>query len=229
MSSQVKVGGAPAPRPLLFLLFFFFRVFFFLRLHFCENGLTGARQLCVMGDGGVGKTASTIQFVANHFVEMYDPTIEDSYKRHIVVDDTQFLVDILDTAGQDDFSPLRDSWIRESEGFLLIFSVTDRNSLQYLEEILVQIERTCEGRKAVPIVLAGNKCDLVEKRQISTAEGKQWAQERGLKYAEFSAKTRDGVSQTFEMLVREVGQVKGAFGKVSSKDKKTRNQACAIL
>jgi GTPase KRas len=181
-----------------------------------------------MGDGGVGKTASTIQFVANHFVEMYDPTIEDSYKRHIVVDETQFLVDILDTAGQDDFSPLRDSWIRESEAFLLIYSVTDRNSLEYLEGILQQIERTCEGRQHVPIILAGNKCDLDDRRQVSTQEGQQWARQHGLTTAvEFSAKTRINVQATFEAMVREAGQAKGAFGKTH--DKKKRAQACSIL
>ena len=181
-----------------------------------------------MGDGGVGKTASTIQFVANHFVEMYDPTIEDSYKRHIVVDETQFLVDILDTAGQDDFSPLRDSWIRESEAFLLIYSVTDRNSLEYLEGILQQIERTCEGRQHVPIILAGNKCDLDDRRQVTTLEGQQWAKDHSILYAEFSAKTRANVQATFESLVREAGRGKNAFG-ASSKEKKKRAQACSIL
>merc|ERR1711991_12392 len=184
-------------------------------------------KLCVMGDGGVGKTASTIQFVANHFVEMYDPTIEDSYKRHMVVDETQFLVDILDTAGQDDFSPLRDSWIRESEGFLLIYSVTDRGSLEYLEGILTQIERTCEGRKAVPIVLAGNKCDLVDRRVVSVQEGKMWAKTHGIDtFVEFSAKTRLNVTETFESIVRSVGQAKGAFDKKSTKK---NHQVCAIL
>jgi GTPase KRas protein len=56
----------------------------------------------VLGDGGVGKTALTIQLCSNHFVEEYDPTIEDSYRKQVVIDDEASLLEILDTAGQEE-------------------------------------------------------------------------------------------------------------------------------
>jgi small GTP-binding protein len=56
-------------------------------------------KICVLGDGGVGKTALTIQLCSNHFVEEYDPTIEDSYRKQVVIDDESCLLEILDTAG----------------------------------------------------------------------------------------------------------------------------------
>ena len=58
-------------------------------------------KVCVLGDGGVGKTALTIQLCSNHFVEEYDPTIEDSYRKQVVIDNKPCLLEILDTAGQE--------------------------------------------------------------------------------------------------------------------------------
>ena len=60
-------------------------------------------KICVLGDGGVGKTALTIQLCSNHFVEEYDPTIEDSYRKQVVIDNESCLLEILDTAGQEGF------------------------------------------------------------------------------------------------------------------------------
>ena len=68
-------------------------------------GLTQARflreyKLVVVGGGGVGKSALTIQFIQNHFVDEYDPTIEDSYRKQCMIDEEVAILDVLDTAGQ---------------------------------------------------------------------------------------------------------------------------------
>ena len=49
----------------------------------------------------MGKSALTIQLIQNHFVDEYDPTIEDSYRKQVVIDGETCLLDILDTAGQE--------------------------------------------------------------------------------------------------------------------------------
>lgn len=56
-------------------------------------------KLVVLGSGGVGKSALTVQFVQGIFVEKYDPTIEDSYRKKVEVDNEQCILEILDTAG----------------------------------------------------------------------------------------------------------------------------------
>ncbi|KAM9136291.1 ras-related protein Rap-1A-like isoform 3-T3 [Lepidogalaxias salamandroides] len=56
-------------------------------------------KLVVLGSGGVGKSALTVQFVQGIFVEKYDPTIEDSYRKQVEVDGQQCMLEILDTAG----------------------------------------------------------------------------------------------------------------------------------
>ena len=70
-------------------------------------------KLVVVGGGGVGKSALTIQLIQNHFVDEYDPTIEDSYRKQVTIDEEVCLLDILYTAGQEEYSAMRDQ-VRES-------------------------------------------------------------------------------------------------------------------
>mmetsp|Transcript_1486 Transcript_1486/g.1896 ORF Transcript_1486/g.1896 Transcript_1486/m.1896 type:complete len:86 (-) Transcript_1486:463-720(-) len=58
-------------------------------------------KVVVIGSGGVGKSALTIQYIQNHFVDEYDPTIEDSYRKQVTIDNETSVLDILDTAGQE--------------------------------------------------------------------------------------------------------------------------------
>jgi len=67
-------------------------------------------RVAVLGDGGVGKTALAVQFTLNCFVETYDPTIEDAYRKQLVVDNRMCFVEVIDTAGQEEYATLRDQW-----------------------------------------------------------------------------------------------------------------------
>merc|ERR1712184_213120 len=89
-------------------------------------------RVVVVGGGGVGKSALTIQFIQSYFVTDYDPTIEDSYQKQCVIDGTVAKLDILDTAGQEEFSAMREQYMRSGEGFLLVFSLSDRKSFEEL-------------------------------------------------------------------------------------------------
>jgi Ras-related protein Rap-1A len=62
--------------------------------------MTSEYKIVVLGSGGVGKSALTIQFIQGSFVEKYDPTIEDSYRKHVEIDGKAAMLDILDTAGK---------------------------------------------------------------------------------------------------------------------------------
>jgi len=164
-------------------------------------------QLCCLGDGGVGKTAWTIQLTNNHFVTNYDPTIEDSYQKQMSIDDKSYLLEILDTAGQDDFAALRDQWIRESEGFLILYDITDVNTFKQVDTFIKSINFI--HPKGIPTILVGNKVDLEDSRQVQTSEGEKKAKEHGFLFIEGSAKTNTNVIQSFENLVRERNR---AFG-----------------
>jgi GTPase KRas protein len=64
-------------------------------------------KIVVLGDGGVGKTALTIQLCLSHFVETYDPTIEDSYRKQVVIDEIPCVLEVLDTAGQEEYTAFK--------------------------------------------------------------------------------------------------------------------------
>ncbi|MCL4133180.1 UNVERIFIED_CONTAM: hypothetical protein GTU68_008501 [Idotea baltica] len=98
-------------------------------------------KLVVVGDGGVGKSALTIQFFQRQFVTDYDPTIEDSYIQHTEVDSEWCVLDVLDTAGQEEFSAMREQYMRKGDGFMLVYSVTDKQSFENITHFYNQILR----------------------------------------------------------------------------------------
>jgi len=160
-------------------------------------------KLVVMGDGGVGKTALTIQLTSNHFIEYYDPTIESSYRRQVVIDDKACILDVLDTAGQEEYTALRSQWIRTGEGFVIVYDVTNRSTFEVVEKFRTQILQDLDVR-AAPMILVGNKCDLEDRREVTTMEGTELAKSWGSAFIETSARTRLNVDEVFFTLVRQI-------------------------
>lgn len=73
------------------------------------------------------------------FIDEYDPTIEDSYRKQVVVDGETCLLDILDTAGQEEYSAMRDQYMRTGEGFLLVFAVNNSKSFEDIKQYREQV------------------------------------------------------------------------------------------
>jgi len=181
-------------------------------------------KLVVVGAGGVGKSALTIQLIQNHFVEEYDPTIEDSYRKQVVIDGETCLLDILDTAGQEEYSAMRDQYMRTGEGFLCVFAVNNNKSFEDVNQYREQIKRVKDADE-VPMVLVGNKVDL-QSRTVDSKQGQLLADSYGIPYVETSAKTRQGVDDAFYTLVREIRKYKEKKGNKQSKKKKKK---CNLL
>ena len=79
-------------------------------------------KLAVVGAGGIGKSALTIYFCKRYFMDEYDPTIEDAHRIQITLDEMVCVLDILDTAGEEEYSVMRDQYLRIGEGFLAVYS-----------------------------------------------------------------------------------------------------------
>ena len=157
-----------------------------------------------MGSGSVGKTAITNQFINNHFLECYDPNIEDDYRRQIVCDDDTYMLNILDTAGQEEYSAMREHYMRIGDGFLLVYSITSRTTFEEIQtEFHDKILRAKELDKC-PMVLLGNKSDLDHIREVTTAEGQQLAKQYGIPFFETSALNRINIHESFRSVVREM-------------------------
>ncbi|KAI7849513.1 ras-like protein 3 [Circinella umbellata] len=163
-------------------------------------------KLVIVGGGGVGKSALTIQFIQSHFVDEYDPTIEDSYRKQCVIDSETALLDVLDTAGQEEYCAMREQYMRNGEGFILVYSITSRLSFDEISIFYEQIRRV-KDQDLFPVVLVGNKCDLETDRQVSSQEGKDLARAFGCPFAETSAKQRIRVDDTFYDAVREIRRI----------------------
>ncbi|KYQ93088.1 Ras GTPase [Tieghemostelium lacteum] len=160
-------------------------------------------KLVIVGGGGVGKSALTIQLIQNHFIDEYDPTIEDSYRKQVTIDEETCLLDILDTAGQEEYSAMRDQYMRTGQGFLCVYSITSRSSFDEIESFREQILRV-KDKDRVPMIVVGNKCDLESERQVTTGEGQDLAKSFGCPFLETSAKIRVNVEEAFYSLVREI-------------------------
>jgi len=163
-------------------------------------------KLVVFGSGAVGKSSVTLRFVSNTFTQDYLPTIEDCYRKTTSVDSAVVSLDILDTAGQEDFSALRDQWVREGNAFLLLYSVTSRQSFRDLVGFRERILLVNEERDiTAPIVLVGNKIDLESERKVTTEEGKKLAAEwGGIPFVEVSALLGLNCEHAFHACVREI-------------------------
>jgi len=165
----------------------------------------GVTRLCILGPGAVGKSALTMRFTDDHFEEDYDPTIEESYRISANVDGRIAKLDILDTAGQEDFAALRPVWYRKKDGFLLVYAVNDPNSLEQLKMFYNDINQYYENDVVPPMLLIGNKVDLEEtmtsKSLLENAENiaKNW---NALEHMKTSAKTSYNVKAAFANIVR---------------------------
>lgn len=163
-------------------------------------------KLVVLGSGGVGKSALTVQFVQGIFVEKYDPTIEDSYRKQVEVDANQCMLEILDTAGTEQFTAMRDLYMKNGQGFVLVYSITAQSTFNDLQDLREQILRV-KDTEEVPMVLVGNKCDLEDERVVGKDQGLNMARQfASCAFMETSAKAKIGVNDVFYDLVRQINK-----------------------
>ncbi|KAI0703805.1 ras-like protein 3 [Cytidiella melzeri] len=174
-------------------------------------------HIAIAGADGVGKSSMTMKFVLGIFPTDYDPTIEDVFRKRIVIDKEAVYIEILDTATQSGWYLLLNSVIRANECFLLVYSITDRQSFEFARSMYRQLQ-SVKGTEPFSAIIVGNKCDLEHDRQVSTQEGKDLAEECGCQFIETSAKTALNVEQPFVIVVRETIQRK-------SQEREARQQA----
>ncbi|KAJ2898303.1 uncharacterized protein MKZ38_004028 [Zalerion maritima] len=181
-------------------------------------------KLVVVGGGGVGKSCLTIQLIQSHFVDEYDPTIEGKSPSHAVgswlhvayqksvlawLEDPQLTLPRpapqtpTASTGQEEYSAMREQYMRTGEGFLLVYSITSRQSFEEITTFQQQILRV-KDKDYFPMVVVGNKCDLESEREVTRQEGEALAKSFGCKFIETSAKSRINVDQAFYNIVREI-------------------------
>lgn len=169
-------------------------------------------KVVVLGDGGVGKSSLTLQFMYHEFVQEYEPTRADSYRKELVLNKTPVTLDIMDTAGQEEYANVRDNYLRSGDGFIVVFSLIERESFRSIQEIREQILRVKSGQfsseSEIPFILVGNKNDLIDQRVVAQEEAFAQAMEWKCKYFETSAKTNCNVDDVYYDIMRQVYEIK---------------------
>ena len=186
-------------------------------------------KLVVFGSGGVGKSSIVLRFVTDTFSMEYLPTIEDCYRKTCLVDQKTAFLDILDTAGQEEYSALRDQWVREGRAFLLVYSVTSKQTFDEIPQFRERILLVNED-EVVPMVLVGNKCDLDSERQVSTEDGRKLAQDYGgIPFVECSARESLKCEDVFFEAVREIRKLDATVAMESKTEKSGFFKFCTLL
>eukprot|EP01098_Paradermamoeba_levis_P001620 TRINITY_DN1188_c0_g1_i1.p1 TRINITY_DN1188_c0_g1~~TRINITY_DN1188_c0_g1_i1.p1 ORF type:complete len:226 (-),score=57.56 TRINITY_DN1188_c0_g1_i1:117-794(-) len=213
--------------------------------HLLQKPLPTALNVVVLGSGGVGKSATTIRYAQNIFVARYDPTIEDSYRVDKNFGKKTVQLEILDTAGTEKFTAMRDLYMKNGQAFVLMFSVIVGSTFRDLEYLIDQIQRV-KDISDFPMVIVGNKVDLdpdspaspsvspslspddslqagtTAERQISKAQGQELATKYNTIYIESSAKTGYNVDLIFVNLINQ-------FLRYHKPEERRRNKKCVIL
>ncbi|OJA15154.1 hypothetical protein AZE42_04686 [Rhizopogon vesiculosus] len=161
-------------------------------------------NVVILGAGGVGKSALTVRFVQDVFVETYDPTIEEAYRRVLDIDGVKTSLEVLDTAGAEQFTALKELYIKSGQGFVLVFSLTQEASLRELDNIRHQIHRVKGMDSGVPIVVVGTKLDLSAEREVARSTIQSLVSLWKIPFYETSAKRDWHINDVFEDLVRQM-------------------------
>ncbi|TAQ85524.1 hypothetical protein B7494_g6143 [Chlorociboria aeruginascens] len=205
--------------------------------------------ITICGDGGCGKSSITLRLVRSQWTHEYDPTIEDSYTLTRTIDGQTYHLSLTDTAGQEEYRGMWASSNLRSDAFLLVYDITSSSSLEQLgyfndlidmeaETRLDAWETRREGKEGVPggwirpvKIVAGNKCDLQESRQIPAQVGLEWARKRGCGFMETSARNTVNIEETFALIVRRVvearRQAAGLSAEIDNAASHARKQSVA--
>ncbi|KAM3582923.1 GTP-binding protein [Umbelopsis sp. WA50703] len=160
-------------------------------------------KLLLIGDSGVGKSCLLLRFSDDSFTPSFITTIGIDFKiRTIELDGKRIKLQIWDTAGQERFRTITTAYYRGAMGILLVYDVTDERSFGNVRTWFSNIEQ--HASEGVNKILIGNKCDMTDKKVVTTEQGQNLANEMGIGFKETSAKSNIGVEDAFFELARDI-------------------------
>lgn len=189
-------------------------------------------NITILGAVAVGKSCLVNRFVTDDFVTDYDPTIEDTWIKHVTCDGIVSKVEILDTAGQEIFKEsCFEQWVAEADTFIIVYDITRKDTFAELANVYQNILQHKDFEKQnYPIVLVGNKKDLEATRDVQTQAGQAKAEEWNCKFLESSAKTKENVEEMVHTCIREVRKIKDEIEKKAGrKQGRSTSRKCTVL
>lgn len=163
-------------------------------------------KILMVGNSGVGKSCILTQLTEKTYNETYISTIGVDFKIYTInVDGRVVKLQLWDTAGQERFRTITSGYYRGAHGIVLVYDVTNRESFLDIEKWQKEIEKYAKSN--VIRILIGNKCDLMEKREVSEQEGRELANQMFISFIETSAKLSKNVSEVFVKMSREIAEI----------------------
>ncbi|TIA90055.1 hypothetical protein E3P99_01765 [Wallemia hederae] len=150
-----------------------------------------------------GKSSLVVQFVEGVFVDSYYPTIETTFTKPIKYKGAEYECDILDTAGQDEYSLINSKHAIGIHGYMLVFSLASRASFEMVATVHDKL-LAYHGLEALPVVVIGQKSDLVQQRVVDREEAEQMSKQLNASYVEVSAAANENVAKAFESMLAEI-------------------------
>ncbi|MBY9020084.1 MAG: GTP-binding protein [Candidatus Lokiarchaeota archaeon] len=161
-------------------------------------------KIIIFGDAGCGKTTLTTRFLTNLFVSDQTMTIGVDFEvKSLSVDEQNVKLQIWDFGGEERFRFLLPTYVRGARGGLFLYDITNFSSIAHIDDWLSVIRKEIRAEDIFPIIVVGGKADLVESREVSSAEGIKIAKSRNVNgFIETSSKTGENVEKTFEALTK---------------------------
>jgi len=187
-------------------------------------------KLVLLGDAAVGKSSSVERFVKDEFFEFQQPTIGAAFlTQTVALDDYIVKFEIWDTAGQERYRSLAPMYYRGAAAALVVYDITSQESFSGAKTWIEELQR--QGSADIVIGLAGNKMDLESKREVSTEEAKNYAQENGCIFFETSAKTGENINAIFHQIAQKLPkniqpQAADAIQIISQDDVENKSRCC---
>jgi small GTP-binding protein len=188
-------------------------------------------KIVVIGDSGVGKSCFLIRYVRDTFDEETQSTLGIEFLSSVIQTETHRIqLQLWDTAGQELFRTVTRGYYRGSAGAIILFDVSNRGSFHGLEKWIADVQSV--AKSDVVLILVGNKCDLEDKRQVSSEDAKEFAQKHGMLYFDVSAKSGLNVTEAIARCVDliekniEVSEAQKAQEKVDLETQEVPKPSC---
>jgi len=160
----------------------------------------------LIGDSKVGKSSLLLQFTERQFLSEQEVTLGvEMSSRSCHIDGKEIKLEIWDTAGQESYLAITRSYYRAADGCLLVYDITRASTFKALPMWLSEARQNSNNPNLV-IIMIGNKADLHEQRQVSTADAEEFAQANNLTFIELSAKNYNQVEEAFLKSAEEISR-----------------------
>lgn len=164
-------------------------------------------HVVLLGDHGVGKSSLANIFAGIQEKDAHDHTGEDTYEKTMIVDGEETTLIVMDTweneKQEEDEKWVQDYCMQVGNAYVIVYSITDRTSFESASELRIQLRRIRQAEN-IPIILVGNKSDLVRSREVAVEEGRACAVVFDCKFIETSASLHHNVHELFEGIVRQI-------------------------